>query len=168
MRTGSRPPAGSPTIRSTRRAARLRLTENGAEFHRPDGQIAFFGRQGAGYGRVIGIDATLDDDLSLRWFDGRVWRFDDTGRLLTANDLPFGYADGRLSSVGNAAVTWTGERITSVGATTYHYSETGELLDDGTHRYEVDDGRVTAVIDADDVVHARNTYDPDGHRGSDT
>ncbi|GAA2710696.1 DUF6531 domain-containing protein [Actinoplanes palleronii] len=141
---------------------RLRISADGAAFHGPDGQVAFFGRQGAGYGRVVGIAATLDGDLSLRWFDGRVWRFDDTGRLLTANDLSFVYTDGRLSSVGDVTVGWTGERITTVGDVAFTYDESGDLVGDGTHRYEVDDGRVTAVIDADDVVHARNTYDPDG------
>ncbi|GAA4602732.1 RHS repeat-associated protein [Actinoplanes octamycinicus] len=142
---------------------RLRASSDGVAYTGPDGQAAFFGRQGAGYGRVVGINATVepvDDGLELRWFDGRVWRFDATGRIRSADRLTFGYTDGRLTSVDDVPISWTGDRITAVGLVPFVYD--GFLTDDGTYTYTVEDGRITAVTDADGVVHVRNTYDADG------
>ncbi|WP_433824945.1 DUF6531 domain-containing protein [Actinoplanes sp. CA-015351] len=150
---------------------RLRASSEGAAYAGPDGQRAVFPRQGAGYGRVVGIAAEVaprdDGGLELRWFDGRVWIFDVVGRLLEADTLMFGYADGVLSSVTGrggrtVAVAWTGDRITAVGEVGFAYAD-GVLVAGGDHRYEVDEyARVLAVIDADGVAEARNSYDTSG------
>ncbi|WP_433824948.1 DUF6531 domain-containing protein [Actinoplanes sp. CA-015351] len=150
---------------------RLRASSEGAAYAGPDGQRAVFPRQGAGYGRVVGIAAEValldDGGLELRWFDGRVWIFDVVGRLLEADTLMFGYADGVLSSVTGrggrtVAVAWTGDRITAVGEVGFAYAD-GVLVVGGDHRYEVDEhARVLAVIDADGVAEARNSYDTSG------
>jgi RHS repeat-associated protein len=155
--------------------ARLHARADGAHYAGPDGQRAVFPRQGAGYGRVLGVAATVSPTatgLALHWFDGRVWEFDDTGRPVRAGDVAFTYADGRLHRTTHpggrwAEFTWTGDRITGAAAAdgrrvAYAYND-GVLTAAGDRRYEVDArARVTAVIDADGVTEAANTYDDAG------
>ncbi|MEU4694707.1 DUF6531 domain-containing protein [Actinoplanes sp. NPDC023714] len=149
---------------------RLIADVEGAAYAGPDGQRAVFPRQGAGYGRVVGVAAEVvpvGDGLELRWFDGRVWVFDGSGRVARADRVTFGYADGRLISLtrrGGRAVTvgWSGDRITAVGDVSYDYAN-GVLVEANGDRYEYDDqGRVVAVVDGDGVAEARNSYDADG------
>ncbi|WP_160165992.1 RHS repeat-associated core domain-containing protein [Actinoplanes sp. OR16] len=103
----------------------------------------------------------------MRWFDGRVWVFDGTGRLLQADRLAFRYVQGRLVGVTGrggrtVALEWSGDRVTAVGDVSFGYVD-GVLVSAGDNRYEVDEhGRVVAVVDADGVVEARNSYDADG------
>ncbi|WP_160165991.1 RHS repeat-associated core domain-containing protein [Actinoplanes sp. OR16] len=103
----------------------------------------------------------------MRWFDGRVWVFDGTGRLLQADRLTFRYGEGRLVGVTGrggrtVALEWSGDRVTAVGDVSFGYVD-GVLVCAGDDRYEVDEhGRVVAVVDADGVVEARNSYDADG------
>jgi YD repeat-containing protein len=159
---------------------RLHAREEGAEYAGPDGQRALFPRQGAGYGRVLGVPASVQpagDGLELRWFGGPVWTFDATGRPAAADSGPgtqieFGYDGGRLVRMthpGGRSVefAWDGERITAVVASDgrrvdYGYAD-GVLTAAGDRRYTVDDhGRVAAVVDADGVAEATNSYDGDG------
>ncbi|MBB2943572.1 RHS repeat-associated protein [Actinoplanes lutulentus] len=161
---------------------RLLVSPEGAVYAGPDGQRAVFPRQGVGYGWVVGIAAEVvpraeasdggagdgaDGGLELRWFDGRVWVFDAVGRLLEADTLTFGYTDGLLSSVTarggrTVTVTWAGDRIVAVGDVDFVYAD-GVLVAGGDHRYEVDEhARVVAVVDADGVAEARNSYDTSG------
>lgn len=148
---------------------RLHARPDGAEYSGPDGQRALFPRQGAGYGRVLGVAAEVvpaDSGLDLRWFDGRVWRFDHTGRPRTADRLNLGWDGDRLTTIGAVTLTWTGDRITAAegpGRRIGYRYDNGALTGTDDHRYELDDnGRVTAVIDADGVAEARNAYDTDG------
>jgi RHS repeat-associated protein len=160
--------------------ARLHARADGAEYAGPDGQRALFPRQGDGYGRVLGVAATVSPTASglvLHWFDGRTWEFDDTGRPVRATRGPgtgvaFTYADGRLHRMTHAGgrwveFAWTGDRITAAAAAdgrrvAYAYTD-GVLTAAGDRRYEVDArSRVTAVIDADGVVEAANRYDDAG------
>ncbi|HET6532862.1 MAG TPA: DUF6531 domain-containing protein [Actinoplanes sp.] len=160
--------------------ARLLAREEGAEYTGPDGQRALFPRQGAGYGRVLGVNAVVrpaGDGLELAWFDGRVWVFDASGRPVTADSGPgtrieFGYEAGRLTRMAHAGgrsveFGWAGDRITAAVASDrrrveYAYAD-GVLTAAGDRRYTVDDhGRVVAVVDADGVAEATNTYDAAG------
>jgi RHS repeat-associated protein len=153
---------------------RLRAVDDGAAYEGPDGQRALFPRQGSGYGRVLGITAEVvptADGLELRWFDGRRWSFDTSGRPVTADRITFGYLDGRLASLTHTGgrsieLTWTADRITTAVAsdgrrTEYTYLD-GALVSTGDRRYEIQNARIVAVTDADGVTEARNTYDPDG------
>ena len=160
--------------------ARLRARPEGAEYAGPDGQRAVFPRQGAGYGRVLGLAALVEPvgaGLALHWFDGRHWRFDSAGRPVHAEDGPgtaitFAWSGDRLTGLTHAGgrsvvLEWAGDRIIAAWASDgrrieYAYAE-GRLVRAGDDRYAVDDtGRVTAVVDADGVAEATNSYDAAG------
>jgi RHS repeat-associated protein len=159
--------------------ARLWAREDGAVYEGPDGQRAVFGRQGSGYGRVMGLPAlvhVVPGGLELHWFDGRRWAFDGAGRPVTLDSGPgtrirLSYSDGRLTGLrhtGGRSVTlaWTGDRITAALAydgrvLEYGYAD-GVLITAGDRRYRIDDARIVEVSDADGVVEARNTYDEGG------
>ncbi|MEU4426123.1 DUF6531 domain-containing protein [Actinoplanes sp. NPDC024001] len=149
---------------------RLHVRADGAEYSGPDGQRALFGRQGDGYGRVTGVPAEVvpdGDGLALRWFDGRTWRFDRAGRILTAGRDTFGWTGDRLTTAGSVTLAWTGDRITSASGSgrrvEFTYDDEGALIGAGDHTYELDDrSRMTAAVDADGVAAARTTFDADG------
>jgi RHS repeat-associated protein len=160
----------------------LRARADGAHYRGPDGQVAVFGRLGAGYGRVLGIGAVVEplaSGLAMRWFDGRRWTFNDAGRPLVLDDGPgtvvrLSYdEDGHLTRLTHqrgvaVSFTWTGGRITAAetdaGARiAYRYDEAGVLVRAGEREYAIGpDGRVGRVVDADGVVEVVNTYDDGG------
>jgi len=167
--------------------ARLIVRPEGAEYAGPDGQRAQFGRQGGGYGRVIGVAGLvepLDSGLALAWFGGDRWHFDDAGRPARIDAGPGREVrmthddEGRLVELAHAAgrrvaLEWDGDRIVMAAASdgrrvTYGYDDEGNLVsaDRGAgavRRYAVgDDGLIASVTDADGVVEAVNTYDEDG------
>src|SRR3954451_3200589 len=91
--------------------ARLHPRPEGAEFAGPDGRRALFPRLGAGYGRVLGVDALVepgDSGLVLRWFGGERWEFDEAGRPARVTrgpgtDVELRHEDGRLAELRHAA-----------------------------------------------------------------
>jgi RHS repeat-associated protein len=166
--------------------ARLIARPDGAEYAGPDGQRAQFGRQGAGYDRVIGVQGLvepLDSGLALAWFGGDRWLFDDAGRPALIDAGPGRAvrmthdAKGRLVELAHAAGTrvaleWNGDRIVAAAASdgrrvTYSYDDEGDLVSaeraGAVRCYAIgDDGRIASVTDADGVVEAVNTYDAQG------
>jgi RHS repeat-associated protein len=166
--------------------ARLLPGPDGARYAGPDGQEALFARMGAGYGRVVGIDALvqpLASGLALCWFDGRRWEFDEIGLPRSVSrgpgtEITLGHdGGGRLVELAHAGgkrvrLEWDGERIIAVACSdgrrvSYRYDASDNLVAAGgaagTRRYELDDdGRVVSVIDGDGVVELVNTYDEDG------
>ena len=166
--------------------ARLRPRPEGAEYEGPDGQRALFPRMGAGYGRVVGVNALVEplaSGLALNWFGGGRWEFDAAGRPVRVERGPGTEVvlrhdgDGRLVELAHARgkqirLEWDGERIASAACSDgrsvdYGYDASGNLAEvggsGGTRRYDVDeDGRVVSVTDADDVVEVVNTYDDSG------
>ncbi|MGH3937223.1 MAG: DUF6531 domain-containing protein [Pseudonocardiaceae bacterium] len=167
-------------------SARLLPRSDGAEYEGPDGQRALFPRMGAGYGRVVGVNAqveVLEAGLALQWFDGRRWEFDDAGRPRLVSqgpgtDVCFRYDDhGRLAGLQHCRgrdveVTWDGPRIAGLSCSDgrvvcYRYDEPGNLAGAdgpaGPKQYAVDEhGRVVSVSDADGVIAFVNTYDEHG------
>jgi RHS repeat-associated protein len=166
-------------------SARLRATPEGADYEGPDGQRALFPRMGSGYGRVLGVQALVEPDgdgLVLRWFSGERWHFDGAGLPLLCSagpgtDVRLRHDDGRLvelAHVGgrNVRIEWQDERIAELRSSdgrraSYRYDAAGNLerADGaaGVRRYELgEDGRVTGVVDADDVAEVVNEYDDDG------
>jgi RHS repeat-associated protein len=167
--------------------ARLRSGPDGAEFAGPDGQRATFPRQGAGYGRVLGVRALVQaraSGLTLDWFGaGETWEFDGAGRPAVVRGAPgtavrLTYdADGRLAELTHATgkrvdVRWDGDRVVGLDCSdgrsvAYGYDDAGTLVEASraavARRYEVDEQRrIVAVIDADGVVEVRNVYDAEG------
>jgi len=163
---------------------RLRARPDGAEYEGPDGQRATFGRMGAGYGRVVGVDAAvrpLDAGLALHWFDGRRWEFDQAGLLVLASEGPghdvrFAHEDGRLVALTHRGgkvvrLQWDADRVCAVdssdGRTVGYEYDDGRLTaadpPEGLRRYDVaNDGRLLSITDADGVVEVVNDYDEDG------
>lgn len=167
---------------------RLRTRPDGVEYEGPDGQRALFPRMGAGYGRVVGVNALvepIEDGLALTWFaGGGRWEFDAAGRPARIERGPGTEVwlrhddDGRLVQLTHAGgkrvdVQWDGERITALTGSDgrkvgYVYDDLGCLVGvdrDGAvaRRYEVDeDGRIVSVTDADGVVEVVNSYDDEG------
>src|SRR5690349_16340723 len=84
--------------------ARLHPRPEGAEYFGPDGQRALFPRMGEGYGRVIGVNGTVEpgpQGLILRRHGGERWEFDEAGmpvRLTRGpgTDITVTHEDGRL------------------------------------------------------------------------
>jgi RHS repeat-associated protein len=166
--------------------ARLLPRPDGAAYTGPDGQEALFARMGAGFGRVIGIDALvqpLASGLALCWFDGRRWEFGETGLPRSMSRGPGTEIrlrhddDGRLVELAHAGgkrvrLEWHRERIVEIACSdgrraSYRFDAADNLVEidgaGGTRRYDLDDaGRVVSVIDGDGVVELVNTYDHDG------
>ena len=167
--------------------ARLRPTPEGAEYEGPDGQRALFPRMGAGYGRVVGVDALVEPldggGLALAWFGGRRQEFDDAGlpaRLThgPGTEIRLRHDDRRrlieLVHRGGKRIDieWEGERIVAARcsdgrAMTYAYDDDLHLVaadrDGAARRYRVDEnGRVLSVTDPDGVAEVVNVYDAEG------
>lgn len=169
---------------------RLELSEGGARFEGPDGQVVELARTEAGFSVDPSLDAEVmetDAGAELAWWSGERWRFGHHGRptevaLGPAGTVRFEHDHGgHLRAMAHAAgrrldVDWDGDRIVAVRASdatgvthatvTYRYVD-GDLVEAeapaGRRTYEVDDeGRVVAVVDADGVEMARNTYDVEG------
>jgi RHS repeat-associated protein len=166
--------------------ARLVPRPDGVAYVGPDGQEARFPRMGAGFDRVIGVDALVEplaSGLALCWFDGRRWEFDEAGLPVslahgpgTEIRLRHG-TDGRLVELTHPGgkrvrLEWDGERIVELECSdgrrvSYRYDASDNLVEadgsGGTRRYELDDaGRVVSITDGDGVVELVNTYDEDG------
>jgi RHS repeat-associated protein len=167
--------------------AGLRPRPEGAEYEGPDGQRAMFPQMGAGYGRVVGVNALvepLDTGLALTWFgDGRRWEFDDAGLPTRVEHGPGTEVRLRHDDEGHLVelihrsgkrvdLEWEGERIVAATCNdgrrvSYEYDDAGNLVavrrSGGTRRYGLDDdGRILSVTDADGVVEVVNRYDDEG------
>ncbi len=169
-------------------STRLRATPEGAQWESPDGQQAVIpvSANGTGYRQVVGIPGLVvprAEGLALEWFGGSRWEFDAEGLPVRVMDGPgtqvrFVHEQGRLAGLVHEggkrlSLDWDGDRIIGLVCSdgrrvVYCYDEAGNLIEadggpDGVRRYELDaQGRVLAVLDADDVVELRNTYDADG------
>ena len=160
--------------------ARLNPRPEGAEFVGPDGQRALFPRMGDGYGRVLGVAGLVEpgpSGLVLNWFRGERWEFDEAGlpvRLTRGpgTDVRLMHEDGRVAELRHQGgktlrVHWSQDRIEALESSDgrdveYRYDD-GELVEaGGTRHYEVGDGKVLSVTDADGVVEVANAYDEDG------
>jgi RHS repeat-associated protein len=168
---------------------RLRVVPDGAQWESPDGQQAVIpvsANGSGGYQRVVGIPGLVvprPEGLALEWFGGSRWEFDAEGLPVWVDDGPgtqvqFVHEQGRLVGLVHQggkrlSLDWDGDRIIGLECSdgrrvAYRYDEAGNLIEadggpDGVRRYEPDgQGRVLAVLDADDVVEVRNTYDADG------
>jgi RHS repeat-associated protein len=159
--------------------ARLHPRADGAEYIGPDGQRALFPRMGEGYGRVLGVSGLVEPGprgLVLKWFGGERWEFDEAGLPVRVSkgpgtDLLFTHEDGRLAELrhrgGKALrVHWRNDRIEALECSDgrdveYRYDD-GELVDAGGRHYEVGEGKVLSVTDADGVVEVANAYDEEG------
>jgi len=165
---------------------RLHPRPEGAEYEGPDGQRAVFPRMGAGYGRVVGINALvepLDSGLALEWFGGGRWEFDDAGLPVSIERGPGTEVRLRHDEQGQLVrlqhrggkhidLEWAGERIVAATCSdgrrvAYRYDDAGNLVEvdrsGGTRRYAVDgDGRILSVTDPDGVVEVTNVYDDEG------
>ena len=167
-------------------STRLRARPEGAEYEGPDGQRAVFPRQGAGYGRVLGVAAlveVLPDGLAIEWFGGGRWEFDAAGapvRVRRGPGMAFvaRHDEGRLVALEHEGgrrieLEWDGARVAAASCSDgrradYRYDDAANLVEvrrtDTTRRYELDDdaGRIASVIDADGVVEVANVYDDEG------
>lgn len=169
---------------------RLHMSPTSARFEGPDGQVVEVVRTGDGFATDPNLAADVGEAEGggeLAWWSGERWRFGADGRpcevvLGPAGSVRFQHdSEGRLRSMAHPAgrrldVEWEGDRIVAVrasdatgavhGAVAYQYAD-GDLIGSegpaGQRTYEVDgEGRVVAVVDADGVQLARNTYDVDG------
>jgi RHS repeat-associated protein len=164
-------------------SARLRARPDGAAYEGPDGQRALFARMGAGYGRVVGVNALVEplaSGLSLSWFGGRRWEFDEAGLPVRVMRGPGTEVrlrhdeEGRLVELVHQGakgidLEWEGERIVAAACSdgrrvSYRYDDAGNLVEversGATRGYGVDDdGRIMSVTDADGVVEVVNAYD---------
>jgi len=159
----------------------LRDSEGGAQYEGPDGRRAHFDRTDDGYGRVLGVPALVEPlrpGLALAWLGGERWEFDAEGRPARTwrgpgTEVRMHHDAGRLVALEHESgkrieLEWDGERIVAAScsdgrAVAYGYDRAGNLVSAGERRYDVDDtGRVVAVMDADGVVEAENTYDDEG------
>ena len=167
-------------------SVRLEAVDGGAVVVLPDGRRARFVGDGSGRPvRVTGLFADLvadEDGWQLRWFDQDRWSFDRDGRLVAVTSPVRGTATfhgelGRLERIVHAggrsvSLEWSGRRVGAVRASDgrvvrYRYDGAGDLVEvvgpgPCRRRYEVGDGLVVAVIDADGVELVRNGYDPEG------
>ncbi len=162
----------------------LRLSADGATWTLVDGREVVFPRLGAGFGRAEYENYWLtrgENGFVVSNNAGARWEFALSGRptlfvLTDGAEILFDYADGLLRRIRHVrgheiAVVWEGDRIVAVEAddgrrVEFRY-EAGRLVEVagplGSRRYEWGkDGRIAAVIDADGVVEARNTYDDKG------
>ncbi|MDP8974770.1 MAG: DUF6531 domain-containing protein [Actinomycetota bacterium] len=169
---------------------RLDVTTGGARFAGPDGQVVELARGEDGFSADPNLAAEVcqtESGTEMCWSSGERWRFDTDGRpteiaLGPAGSVRFQHDEhGRLRAMTHDAgrrldVDWGGDRITAVrasdrggrtyGTVTYEYAGADLVASHapaGRRGYEVDEhGRVVAVVDADGVELARNTYGVDG------
>ncbi len=166
-------------------AARLRLSDGreivfprlGEGWDRATGENLWLARQQPENGRRLGYTVTSSTGLR--------WEFGTDGWLRSIDHGPgtkisFGYDDaGRLGSMTHEfgrsfGLTWDEATGRVVGATasdgrlvSYQYDDAGRLVaavtPAGTRSYRWNDAElVDAVIDADGVLEAENTYDEQG------
>jgi RHS repeat-associated protein len=150
---------------------------DGAHYAGPDGQRALFGRRGGGYDRVIGVAGLvepLQSGLTLSWFGGDRWQFDDAGRPVLIDAGPGREvrlthdAEGRLVELAHTAgrrvaLEWDGDRIAAAAASDEQGNLTSADHAGAVRRYAIgEDGLIASVSDADGVVEAANTYDEAG------
>ncbi len=163
----------------------LRFDDNGATWTLLDGREIVFARLGKGFDRAEHDNFWLSaagQGYAVTNNAGARWEFTAAGRpvsftLTEGATIVFDYAAGRLRRVRHLrgheiGVEWDGERIAAVQAddgrrVEYRYDGRGRLVEAtgplGSRRYEWDEqGRISAVIDADGVVEARNGYDGRG------
>lgn len=165
--------------------AGLAIDDEKASLTLADGRVVVFPRLGDTWGQPVS-DArwltTLEDGSHrVTGNDGSWWAFAHSGRMTAYGNGPgttvtLSHDDhGRLVGISHErgraiTLTWAGERIsaatTSDGRTaSYTYDGEGHLLSvsapgaDRTYRWDAEAHLVTAVIDADGVVEAENTYD---------
>src|SRR4051794_2564577 len=164
--------------------ARLNPRPEGAEYLGPDGQRALFPRMGEGYGRVIGVDGSVEpgpNGLVLRRHGGERWEFDEAGRPARlirgpGTEIVLSHEDGRLRELAHQGgkclrVHWEDDRITALECSdgrsaTYRYEQRELVAADGAagpRHYELGDGgRVLSITDGDGVVEVANGYDEQG------
>ena len=124
----------------------------------------------------------LDDGWLLHEGHTKTWRFDGEGRflggvagpatlLVERDDLDRIVALDELRSGRRLQVEWDAGRVVAIAAgdgrvASYDYDESGSLIGvtrpSGTVTYAVQANLLTAVVDADGVVLARNVYDDTG------
>ena len=167
--------------------AGLAFDDEAAHFTTPDGRQLTFPRLGEGWDRAIGESMWLTrEDAALVVTDnqGNRWVTNAGGRLLAVDRGPgtrvsLEWSGDRLVGLAHArgrsiAIVWDEEaghivRVESSDGRTiaYGYDEAGRLVSAtgplGTRAYRWnDEGLIAAVIDADGVVEAENTYDEFG------
>jgi len=162
----------------------LRFDDNGASWTLMDGREVFFPRMGAGFDRAehdnFWLSAT-EHGYVVANNTGARWEFTPAGRptsftMTDGASIVFDYDADRLRRIRHLrgheiSVEWDGDRICAVQAddgrrVEYRY-EGGRLVEAagplGSRRYEWDEqGLISAVIDADGVAEARNSYDGRG------
>ncbi|QWW19524.1 hypothetical protein I6B53_10690 [Schaalia sp. 19OD2882] len=164
--------------------AGLRVSDEGATWTQVDGREVVFPRMGDGFDRAehenFWLEAT-GEGFVVSNNAGARWEFSSDGcpTLFTVGEgatIFFDHEGGRLVRVRHVrgreiGVEWEGDLIRAVagddGRRVEYSYEGGRLVaasgPAGTRRYEWgEQGLVTAVIDADGVVEARNTYDSQG------
>lgn len=162
--------------------AALALDDEAARMTLPDGRVVVFPRLGDGWDRAAGENLWLSRrETGYRASDnaGRRWDFTDTGGLAgvsagAGTALALVREGGRLVRIDHERgrslrLVWGGDRVVAVTASDgrrvdYGYDGSGRLTavtgPAGTRRYRWNDaGLVDAVVDADGVVEAENTYD---------
>ena len=168
----------------------LRFDDDGASWTLLDGREVVFPRMGDGFDRAAHESFWLsvaEDGCVITNSAGARWEFTPQGRptsftLTDGATITFDYDADRLVRIRHVrgheiGVEWDGDRIAAVQAddgrrVVYRYEE-GRLVEVagplGSRRYEWDeDGLISAVIDADGVVEARNTYDDQGRVSTQT
>lgn len=166
--------------------AGIRFDAEGAWLRLSDGREIYFPRLGEGWDRAVDENLWLSRDdedgylLTSSW--GLRWLLDAAGRVVSVSEgegtkLRFDYSsDGRLVRMTHQFGRWielvwdeaawrvTGLTTSDGRTVSYHYDDGGRLVAVETggsiRRYRWDDtGLICAVIDADGVVEAENTYD---------
>ena len=168
----------------------LRFDDDGASWTLLDGREVVFPRMGDGFNRAAHESFWLsvaEDGCVITNSAGARWEFTPQGRptsftLTDGATITFDYDADRLVRIRHVrgheiGVEWDGDRIAAVQAddgrrVVYRYEE-GRLVEAagplGSRRYEWnEDGLISAVIDADGVVEARNTYDDQGRVSTQT
>ena len=127
------------------------------------------------------VTATADGTTIRLWRTRERWDFDLAGRPVRVASGPaeavLTWADGRLVRLTHprsgrwVELVWNGERLGTVTSSDgrsvqYRYDDAGDLVAvgraTGDRAYEVENGLITSVTDADGVVEVVNTYDAEG------
>lgn len=162
----------------------VRVSDEGATWTQVDGREVFFPRSGEGFDRAEHENFWIEGHgagFVVTNNAGARWEFTPSGQptsftLSEGAMVFFDYEGGRLARIRHVrgrwiSVEWDGDLIRAVssddGRRVEYLYEDGRLVaasgPAGTRRYEWgEQGLITAVIDADGVVEARNTYDSDG------